>query len=86
VIEGLHNPRLDELIGRQAEELRMDIELVRGASHTFDSTAYLSGKQTPVFFGSAVNNFGVQSLLDAVVELSPHAIAAPYANAQRRAR
>ena len=71
VIAGLHNPRLDELIGRQAEELRMDIELVRGASHTFDSAAYLSGKQTPVFFGSAVNNFGVQSLLDAVVELSP---------------
>ncbi|OGV71807.1 MAG: peptide chain release factor 3 [Methylophilales bacterium RIFCSPHIGHO2_02_FULL_57_10] len=71
VIDGLNNPRLDELIGRQAEELRTDIELVRGASHTFDSAAYLSGRQTPVFFGSAVNNFGVQSLLDAVVELSP---------------
>jgi peptide chain release factor 3 len=71
IIEGLNNPRLDELIGRQAEELRVDIELVRGASHTFDSAAYLGGKQTPVFFGSAVNNFGVQSLLDAVVELSP---------------
>ncbi|MEQ1602583.1 MAG: peptide chain release factor 3 [Methylophilaceae bacterium] len=71
VIKGLDNPRLDELIGRQAAELRTDIELVRGASHTFDSAAYLSGKQTPVFFGSAANNFGVQSLLDAVVELSP---------------
>jgi len=71
VIDGLNNPRLDELIGRQAEELRTDIELVRGASHTFDSAAYLSGRQTPVFFGSAVNNFGVQSLLEAVVELSP---------------
>ena len=71
VIEGLNNPRLDELIGQQAKELRNDIELVRGASHTFDSAAYLDGKQTPVFFGSAVNNFGVQSLLDAVVELSP---------------
>ena len=71
MIDGLNNPRLDELIGRQAEELRTDIELVRGASHTFDSAAYLSGRQTPVFFGSAVNNFGVQSLLDAVVELSP---------------
>ncbi|HSH73105.1 MAG TPA: peptide chain release factor 3 [Methylophilaceae bacterium] len=70
-IKGLDNPRLDELIGSQAEELRIDIELVRGASHTFDSSSYLSGKQTPVFFGSAVNNFGVQSLLDAVVELSP---------------
>jgi peptide chain release factor 3 len=48
-----------------------EVELVRGASHTFDREAYLAGKQTPVFFGSAVNNFGVQSLLDAVVDLSP---------------
>jgi peptide chain release factor 3 len=70
-IQGLDNPRLDELIGSQAEELRLDIELVRGASHEFDKGAYLSGKQTPVFFGSAINNFGVQSLLDAVVDLSP---------------
>ncbi|HEX5539312.1 MAG TPA: peptide chain release factor 3, partial [Methylophilaceae bacterium] len=70
-IQGLDNPRLDELIGSQADELRLDIELVRGASHSFDKEAYLSGKQTPVFFGSAINNFGVQSLLDAVVELSP---------------
>jgi peptide chain release factor 3 len=71
VIKGLNNPRLDELIPDQAEELRMEVELVRGASHTFDRTAYLAGKQTPVFFGSAINNFGVQSLLDAVVDLSP---------------
>ncbi|MFA5242451.1 MAG: peptide chain release factor 3 [Sulfuricella sp.] len=71
IIQGLDNPRLDELIGDQAEELRIDIELVRGASHTFDREAYLSGKQSPVFFGSAMNNFGVQSLLDAIVELSP---------------
>ena len=70
-IQGLDNPRLDELIGRQAEELRVDIELVRGASHSFDKERYLTGKQTPVFFGSAINNFGVQSLLDAVVDLSP---------------
>jgi peptide chain release factor 3 len=39
----------------------MEVELVRGASHTFDREAYLAGKQTPVFFGSAINNFGVQS-------------------------
>ena len=71
VIQGLHNPRLDELIGDQATELRTDIELVRGASHSFDAAAYLAGRQSPVFFGSAVNNFGVQSLLDAVVDLSP---------------
>jgi len=77
IIQGLDNPRLDELIGSQAEELRSEIELVRGASHAFDAAAYLSGKQTPVFFGSAVNNFGVQSLLDAVVELSPAPLARP---------
>src|SRR5512139_224760 len=77
IIKGLDNPRLDELIGSQADELRADIELVRGASHAFDAEAYLSGKQSPVFFGSAVNNFGVQSLLDAVVELSPAPIARP---------
>ena len=70
-IKGLDNPRLDELIGSQADDLRLDVELVRGASHAFDKEAYLSGKQTPVFFGSAINNFGVQSLLDAIVELSP---------------
>ncbi len=70
-IKGLDNPRLDELIGSQANDLRIDVELVRGASHRFDKARYLSGKQTPVFFGSAINNFGVQSLLDAVVDLSP---------------
>lgn len=71
IIDGIDNPRLDELIGSQADDLRVDIELVRGASHEFDQARYLAGKQTPVFFGSAVNNFGVQSLLDAVVDLSP---------------
>ncbi|MEY2631608.1 MAG: hypothetical protein RIR00_262, partial [Pseudomonadota bacterium] len=80
IIDGLDNPRLDALIGEQAEELRIDIELVRGASHPFDAAAYLAGKQTPVFFGSAVNNFGVQSLLDAVVELSPGPQACPAEN------
>ena len=77
IISGLDNPRLDELIGAQADELRTDIELVRGASHAFDAAEYLAGKQTPVFFGSAVNNFGVQSLLDAVVDLSPAPIPRP---------
>lgn len=77
VIDGLDNPRLDELIGEQAKELRADIELVRGASHTFDRSAYLAGKQTPVFFGSAMNNFGVQDLLDAIVDLSPSPLPRP---------
>ena len=71
IIEKLDNPELDELLGLQAAELRAEIELVRGASHAFDKEAYLAGRQTPVFFGSAINNFGVQSLLDAIVDLSP---------------
>ncbi len=71
IIHGLAHPRLDECIGDQAHELRQEVELVRGASHAFDREAYLAGGQTPVFFGSAVNNFGVQMLLDAIVDLSP---------------
>ncbi len=70
-IERLDNSELDALLGYQADELRAEVELVKGASHTFDKDAYLAGKQTPVFFGSAINNFGVQSLLDAIVDLSP---------------
>jgi len=71
VIEGLDNPRLDEVLGDQAAELRDEIELVRGASHAFDPEAYLAGRLTPVFFGSAINNFGVQELLDSFVEHAP---------------
>ena len=71
LIEGIDNPRLDELIGDQAVELREEIELVRGASHEFALTAYLEGRLTPVFFGSAINNFGVEELLDAFVEFAP---------------
>ncbi|GAB6047824.1 peptide chain release factor 3 [Methyloparacoccus murrellii] len=71
IIEGLDNPRLDEILGDQADELRMEIELVRGASHTFDQAAYLAGKLTPVFFGSAINNFGVLELLDTFADFAP---------------
>ncbi len=71
VIDGLNNPQLDQLLGSAAAELRAEIELVRGASHAFDLQAYLSGTLTPVFFGSAINNFGVTPLLDAFVEYAP---------------
>jgi peptide chain release factor 3 len=70
-IQGLDNPRLDEVIGDMADELREEVELVRGASHAFDIDAYLRGEQTPVFFGSAINNFGVEELLDAFSEYAP---------------
>ena len=71
VIKGLDNPQLDEALGYQADELREEIELVRGASHEFDLDDYLMGKQTPVFFGSAINNFGIIELLDAFAEFAP---------------
>ncbi len=70
-IADLSDPRLDELLGSQADELRDDIELLVGAANPFDLDQFLIGSQTPVFFGSAVNNFGVKELLDAFVELSP---------------
>jgi peptide chain release factor 3 len=70
-IIGLDNPALDKLLGHLAEELRLTVELVKGASHTFDKQAFLQGKLTPVFFGSAINNFGVRELLDAFAEYAP---------------
>lgn len=71
LIQGLANPRLDELFGTAAQELRDEIELVKGASHAFDRQAFLAGELTPVFFGSAMNNFGVQELLEMFVECAP---------------
>jgi len=71
VIEGLDDPRLDEYLGGQAADLRRDMELIQGAGYPFDRERYLAGKQTPVFFGSAINNFGVQEMLDAFVTLAP---------------
>ncbi|MFN3920442.1 MAG: peptide chain release factor 3 [Methylohalobius sp.] len=71
VIAGLDNPALDLQLKHQAEELREEIELVRGASHSFDHQEYLAGRQTPVLFGSAINNFGVVELLDAIARYAP---------------
>jgi peptide chain release factor 3 len=71
LIVGLDNPRLNEVLGDMADELREEIELVRGASHALDLDAYARGELTPVFFGSAINNFGVKELLDAFVEYAP---------------
>jgi peptide chain release factor 3 len=71
IINGLNSPELDAAIGDQADELRMEMELVKGASHEFDLQAYLAGKLTPVFFGSAINNFGVLELLDTFADFAP---------------
>lgn len=77
VVQGLDNPRLDDLFGKMAEELREEIELVRGASNEFDLQAYRRGELTPVFFGSGINNFGVQEILDALVEHAPPPLPRP---------
>jgi len=59
--------RLDELLGEVLDEM----ELVRGAGNGFDAASYLAGRQTPVFFGTALNNFGIEELLDLFVEQAP---------------
>ena len=72
VVKDLADPKLDALVGTfAADKLREDIELLQGAANPFDYEQYLKAGQTPVFFGSAINNFGVRELLDAFVELSP---------------
>ncbi|QBB71786.1 peptide chain release factor 3 [Pseudolysobacter antarcticus] len=75
IFTGLDHPELRRRLGDMYDELREELELVLGASNPFDRDAYLAGKQTPVFFGSAVNNFGVQPLLDAFVENAPGPLA-----------
>ena len=72
IFASIDDPALEARVGSEAlREVRDELELVQGASHPFDKDAYLAGKQTPVSFGSAVNNFGVQILLDFFVEHAP---------------
>ncbi|WP_349740974.1 peptide chain release factor 3 [Roseateles cavernae] len=71
VLAGLDNPEYAGRFGMQYEQAQGEIELVREAAPAFDLDDFLSGRQTPMFFGSAVNNFGVQEILDSLVELAP---------------
>jgi peptide chain release factor 3 len=70
-VDGLLTPGLDERFGYTYQQLREEIELVQAAGHGFDLEAYRAAKLTPVFFGSAINNFGVRELLDGFVEWAP---------------
>ncbi|MGB1518305.1 MAG: peptide chain release factor 3, partial [Crocinitomicaceae bacterium] len=71
-IENLDSPELEELIGTDAaEELQEEVEMIEGVYDEFDRKRYLDGEVAPVFFGSAVNNFGVQELLNTFCEISP---------------
>ena len=70
-IVGIDSDEFEALLSPYAEDVRDEIELVRGATHKFDRTAYLEGKLTPVFFGTALSNFGVREMLDGFVEWAP---------------
>ena len=70
-IQGLQSNELDAVLGDSAQGLREELELVLGASHEFDLERYLSGKLTPVFFGSAINNLGVEELMAQFAEHAP---------------
>ena len=71
IIKGIDNPRLAAMFPMEIEELKMQVELVKGASHPYDLEQFLAGKQTPVFFGSAINNFGVREILKALLDWAP---------------
>ncbi len=72
IIKGLDNPELDIAVGEVlAKSLREELELVIGASHEFDEALFLSGKLTPVFFGTALGNFGVDHMLDGLTQWAP---------------
>jgi len=70
-IEGLDNPRLAELYPDEMPALLRDVDLIRSASTPFNLDEFLAGKQSPVFFGSGINNFGVQEILNALTEWAP---------------
>ena len=71
-IDDINDPRIDEQVGEQdAAKLRDDIELINGVYPEFDVEAYREGKLAPVFFGSALNMFGVKELLDCFVQIAP---------------
>lgn len=70
-IQGLDDSKLDEWLGQMASLFRDEIQLVQGGSNEFSLEKYLSGQLTPVFFGSAINNFGIRELLEAIVTYAP---------------
>jgi peptide chain release factor 3 len=74
-IEGLMSAEASKFLGDRAAVFREEVELVRGAATTFDVESYLAGKQTPVFFGSAISNFGVEELLRNFTQYAPAPLA-----------
>ncbi len=70
-IDGLDSDEARTLLGSDYQSFCDEIELVQGASHEFDPQAYLAGRQTPVFFGTALGNFGLTYLMDSFVQHAP---------------
>ncbi len=70
-VKGLESDEARELLGDLYDDFLDEIELVRGASHEFELEEYLAGRQTPVYFGTALSNFGVREMLDGFVEFAP---------------
>lgn len=71
IIEGLDNPELEKLLGDNAGHFQEELELVQMATPSFDQQAYLAGQLTPVYFGSAINNFGIRQLLNDFIHHAP---------------
>lgn len=72
-IDGVTDPKLDEHVGASlARKLREDVEMLTGVYPPFSEKDYIAGTVTPVFFGSALNNFGVRELLDNLVRMAPY--------------
>ncbi|HEY3401956.1 MAG TPA: peptide chain release factor 3 [Ohtaekwangia sp.] len=71
-VNNIHDAIVDDYVGENnAKQLRADVELIEGVYPDFDINDYLDGKVAPVFFGSAVNNFGVKELLDTFIRIAP---------------
>ena len=72
IIDGIKSSQLDDILGDDlANEARDEIELIAGTTNPFNLNEFLEGKQTPVFFGSAINNFGIENLLDGFIDYAP---------------
>ena len=72
-IDDINDPAIDSYVGENnAKQLRADVELIEGVYSDFDINEYRSGEVAPVFFGSAVNNFGVKELLDTFIKIAPN--------------
>ncbi len=70
-VSGPDDPKLDEMLGDQADELRAELELLAAAAPELDPAQFFTGRQSPLLFGSAMNNFGVRELLEAYLRYAP---------------